>query len=727
MDSKKTENEKLNMKTDVIERKTETIGKINLDLTYYPGEDFYCDGAIEDELLKIARDYSVVEYPKLIEERRNWEILYHLSPQRENIVEWLPIKKDMKVLEVGSGCGAITGAFARKAGSVTCIDLSKKRSMINAYRHMDCDNVTIHVGNFQDVEPSLDKDYDYICLIGVFEYGQAYIGGDRPFETFLNILKKHLKKDGHIAIAIENKFGLKYWAGCKEDHLGTYFSGLEGYPDGGVVRTFTRPGLEEIFANCGVDNYSFYYPYPDYKFMTTVYSDAYLPKQGELSNNRRNFDRDRMQLFDEKKVFDSVISDGLFSLYSNSYMVIIGNDLDIKYAKYSNDRQSQYQICTEIIREKDSLFPFVVRKRPLGNDATNHVRSIDVAYKKLKERYTGGELRINRCKLVDTQAIDMETADKETVPYVELEYIDGCTLAEIMDACLEHDDMDMFMKLFDKYLNLLSYHNEMPVADYDLIFANIMLSPKDITKPLDAFENANWTLIDFEWTFGKQVDIKELAFRAVCCYILEDKKREKLSLDLITDKLGITDKEAEEYRHEEKAFQRYVTGNRRSMIEIRDLIGQKIHEPQAWIGKMDKLKQKGRIQVYTDNGLGFKEEESYFIDDYNDDADVIQLGLQIEPGTRQVRIDPAFSVCMVTIHTAEFNQVPVEIVTNGTKMDDSDSYIFTSEDPNLVINLEGLPFDEVSFLDVSYEIAFVTKSMADSIEAAARKRFRLKV
>ena len=142
---------------------------------------------------------------------------------------------------------------------------------------------------------------------------------------------------------------------------------------------------------------------------------------------------------------------------------------------------------------------------------------------------------------------------------------------------------------------------------------------------------------------------------------------------------------------------------------------------------MDKLKQKGRIQVYTDNGLGFKEEESYFIDDYNDDADMIQLGLQIEPGTRQVRIDPAFSVCMVTIHTAEFNQVPVEIVTNGTKMDDSDSYIFTSEDPNLVINLEGLPFDEVSFLDVSYEIAFVTKSMADSIEAAAKKRFRLKV
>ena len=46
MDKNKTENEKLNRETTVTEKKLEQIGKINLDLTYYPGEDFYCDGAI---------------------------------------------------------------------------------------------------------------------------------------------------------------------------------------------------------------------------------------------------------------------------------------------------------------------------------------------------------------------------------------------------------------------------------------------------------------------------------------------------------------------------------------------------------------------------------------------------------------------------------------------------------------------------------------------------------
>ena len=133
----------------------------------------------------------------------------------------------LPILEVGSGCGAITGALARKAGEVTCVDLSKKRSLINAYRHSECENVTIHVGNFTDVEPELPADYDYICLIGVFEYGQAYIGGKTPYEDFLKILQKHLAPDGRIVIAIENKYGLKYFAGCKEDHLAAGFPALK--------------------------------------------------------------------------------------------------------------------------------------------------------------------------------------------------------------------------------------------------------------------------------------------------------------------------------------------------------------------------------------------------------------------------------------------------------------------------------------------------------------------
>ena len=79
-----------------------------------------------------------------------------------------------------------------------------------------------------------------VCLIGVVEYGASYIPSKTPYEDFLKIMLRHVKKSGHLMIAIENKLGLKYFAGCKEDHLGTWFSGLEGYPDGGSARTFSR-------------------------------------------------------------------------------------------------------------------------------------------------------------------------------------------------------------------------------------------------------------------------------------------------------------------------------------------------------------------------------------------------------------------------------------------------------------------------------------------------------
>lgn len=74
---------------DIIDK----IGKVTLNYTCYPGEDLYCDGEVEDELLDIVRNMSEVEYPSVIEERKSWPILYHLSRQRENIVDWIPLDR----------------------------------------------------------------------------------------------------------------------------------------------------------------------------------------------------------------------------------------------------------------------------------------------------------------------------------------------------------------------------------------------------------------------------------------------------------------------------------------------------------------------------------------------------------------------------------------------------------------------------------------------------------
>lgn len=676
----------------------EKIGKIKLDLTHYPGEDLYCDGEIEDELLAIARDCSAVEYQRIIEERKSWEILYHFSQLRENIVEWLPINGAMKVLEVGSGCGAITGALSRKAGEVTCVELSKKRSLINAYRHMDADNVTIHVGNFQDVEPDLPCDYDYICLIGVFEYAQAYIGSETPYEDFLKIIKKHLKPGGHIAIAIENKFGLKYWAGCREDHLGVYFAGIEDYPEGGVVRTFTKDGLLAIAKRCGFSETQMYYPYPDYKFMTTLYSDRRLPRRGELSDNNRNFDRDRLQLFDEKRVFDSVIREGQFPLFSNSYLLLLGPSLSEEYVKYSNDRKEAFQIKT---LQKSTGFGPVIEKHPLSKEAYQHIEDTVNAYEKLSERYRGSLLAVNEARLERTA---------EGVPYITIKFLKGKTLEEILDERLKKKDVEGFQNLFDEYVKRISVGEEQEIADYDIIFANIIVEQDD--NGCYKLDNI-WHLIDCEWTFARAVETREIAFRAIYCYLLEDEKRNGLNVDLIMNKLQIGQTEAEQYRRQEMKFQKYVTGKHLSMAELRETIGNKCYSLSNICEGIRERSDDDRIQIYEDTGSGFREEQSFFPEEDGEQLvrnaeGTVELSVKIGRGRSALRIDPGSSACLIWVKRIVWNgeSVPLKgkhLQMNGFRIGE-DVYAFPTEDPNITLSLWGLPGEEENHLQAVMEV-----------------------
>ena len=684
---------------ELMNRLPEKIGKVTLDYSHYPGRDLYSDGAIENELLGIVRNAARVEYPSIIESKSSWPILYHLSPLRANIVDWLPIDKTAKVLEIGSGCGAITETLSRKAGEVVCVELSAKRSHINAYRNQDSDNITIHVGNFSDIEPSLPADFDYVCLIGVFEYGQSYIATQTPYEDFLKIMLRHVKEGGRLVIAIENRLGLKYFAGCKEDHLGTYFCGLEGYPEGGSARTFTRAGLQKILTACGVTEYSFYYPYPDYKFPTAIYSDARLPHAGELTDNIRNFDRDRMVLFNEKYVFDTVIKDGMFPEFSNSYLVVIGKEPDISYVKYSNDRREEYAIRTQM---QDGPQGRVIRKIPLTEQAGDHIRRIEAAYRLLQKRYEGSGLSIDPCKLSE---------DGESI---EFPYEKGVTLEELLDECLERKDSEEFYRLFDKYYSLISYGQESGVTDYDLIFANILV------------DGGRWTLIDYEWTMKKAVSAKEVAFRAVYCYVLEEEKRNALDFGVILDRLGITQKEADEFRRREAKFQKKVTGKRMSMGEIRAAIGNYCVDPKALMEKHLQDILDKRIQVYFDSGSGFSEENSYYMPDVYVDSFHIEAEIPFDGNVALLRIDPADCPCVVKIQELALNEEPVDLSSkhveaNGRAVGKG-TYVFATADPNFTVKVCALPCRGENVLLVRLELSFLPEEIAQEL-AQRRKRF----
>ncbi len=300
------------------EGKTESIGKVRLNYQFYKGNDQYSDGDIEETLLKIVQGDEPCE--DVLMRENDWALLYHLSPIRENLLEWYDFGEGKSLLEIGAGCGGITGLFCRKCDRVVAIDLSRRRSLINAYRNKHADNLEILVGNFEDIKT--DEKFDYVTLIGVLEYSIYYVGGDEPF---LNMLKKagsYLKPGGKLIVAIENKYGIKYWAGAREDHTGNIGDGLMGYPGVERVRTFSKEGLEALLQAAGFSSPQFYYPLPDYKLPMEIYSQKRLPKTYPYATNTPNYDRDRFAFFDEGKIMNEMIREGKFEMFANSYLVI---------------------------------------------------------------------------------------------------------------------------------------------------------------------------------------------------------------------------------------------------------------------------------------------------------------------------------------------------------------------------------------------------------------------
>ena len=202
---------------------------------------------------------------------------------------------------------------------MVAIDLSRRRSLINAHRNRDADNLEIVVGNFEDIR--IEEKFDYVTLIGVLEYSIYYIQSDNPFADMLKKARSYLKPGGKLIIAIENKYGIKYWAGAREDHTGNLMDGLMGYPGVERVRTFSKEGLEALIREAGFASAQFYYPLPDYKLPTEIYSQKRLPKAYPFVTNAPNYDQERYSFFDEKKVMDELIREGKFEMFANSYLV----------------------------------------------------------------------------------------------------------------------------------------------------------------------------------------------------------------------------------------------------------------------------------------------------------------------------------------------------------------------------------------------------------------------
>ncbi len=287
----------------------------------------YSDGDVEEQLLALFKG-SHKDHEALVNEilanEPSWPLVYHLSSARENLLNWFSFGGNTSLLEVGSGCGALTALFAEHCESVVALELSERRCEINKLRNGHLKNVRFLAENIENYD--IAAKFDYVVSIGVLEYAGKYISGKNPAERFLTTLKSRLTSNGSLILAIENKLGLKYLAGAREDHTGRFYDGVEGYPSASGILTYGRNELEKLLKDCGFESCDFYYPYPDYKLPSFVYSDAFLPGRDTefpyASLPTPAPDQARVHIFSEQHAMEGFANNNLYPHIANSFLVV---------------------------------------------------------------------------------------------------------------------------------------------------------------------------------------------------------------------------------------------------------------------------------------------------------------------------------------------------------------------------------------------------------------------
>lgn len=396
------------------------------------------------------------------------------------------------------------------------------------------------------------------------------------------LAQREEKGCNYIVIACDNKYALKMFAGSA-DETQHFFSGMEA--DEQNRRTYSRAELENMMKRAGIVEYRFFYPYPNYQLPLAVYSDSYQPKMGELTNNLRNFGVDRAVLFDESKAWDQVVKDGLFTTFTNSFLLVIGPEIkwengEVIFSKFSNDRAPRYNIRTDIIEESGKR---KVLKSPIGQEASSHIASLQKWYEALSEAYPG--VQFNRC------------VKKENL--VELEYLTGTTLDEVLIGLLQQKEQERFMDMVKTYVHTVLHSENPNLLDVDMIFKNILVT-----------EDGSWTVLDYEWTFDKEhPDDREQAgmdfvqeltpefviYRSMY-YFAQDNQLSAEIQNQLFSLINLTEEKKKEFDELEQKFQAYVSQGHRSLGQ---LYGQYRGELFYFNDYIKQMEDETKIELYA--------------------------------------------------------------------------------------------------------------------------------
>ncbi len=172
----------------------------------------------DEAILGLIEEYEEEYYDGLIPSDSSWDVFMNLSRMRNSLLNWYDFGSGAEILEINSGYGALTGLLCDKGDQVTALESSMLHARILNKRYSRRENLRICAGNLDDI-PEGQK-FDYIVTIGAFD------GRLSQNAEYVKKLLGMLKPSGKLLIAVENRYGSRYFCGETNELVSTPFGGI---------------------------------------------------------------------------------------------------------------------------------------------------------------------------------------------------------------------------------------------------------------------------------------------------------------------------------------------------------------------------------------------------------------------------------------------------------------------------------------------------------------------
>lgn len=423
--------------------------------------------------------------------------------QSPNILNWYPFNKTQKVLEVRNKSEELTKFLIDKCSSIQ------------------------KISKIEELE-NIDAKFDIIILIGINENEKINL------KNLVRRLEAFLEMDGRILLAVDNKFGLRFWAGNPENILEKKFTSLLGYNNEyEKIETYTKRYIETQLKEIGYKT-RFYYPLPDYRRPNVIFSDDALPEYNSIDKYNPYYTGKSDILFNEIDVFREILKTDkdMFTFFANSFLVEVIKkekeyDTTYNYISYNNLRKEKYRLITKISNT-------YVEKQIVNEKAEEHYENIKNNIKILQE---------NNIKTVDY--ID---EDKIKSKYIEQKYL----LNNVLTEKLEKGQVEEFDNIIKNYIKQISVKTYKENNYENTAFGKYGVEVKDksIIQDLNFVKNGMWDmtfkncfLIDNQFYFFDQewnepnLPVEYILYRAILYTI---SLRRFVSIEKLFDKYNLS-------------------------------------------------------------------------------------------------------------------------------------------------------------------------------------------